>query len=191
METNIVKGPWSVLHENTIKFPATSDDPDWVHDLHTYTRLIGRFAYFAKLQKMIITHLKKIDQASDTNTKSNNSLPELPADVHARIAVRAGLAKLQNTHRKARTTSEILTEEAAYLSKSLISKRTELLRLEDQILSAIPKNEGEAKLLLTYVSKLVGMGRTIEGLRLADVLANCASALPNPANTTPKNSASG
>ncbi len=182
METNIVPEPWIEAGDNVIKLPNASDDPVWVNELRSHGRLMTRYAQIVKLRAQVIGNLKAIDQSADLSIQTEQAVQSLPADVRVRIAIRAGLAKVRHATHNSFTPQNILGEEIEFLSKSLTLKGDEIKRLEKRILTARPKNEGEAKVLLTFASKLVGVGRKFEDRCLADLLANCATVLAAPAN---------
>ena len=190
METNIVNGPWRVGGGNAIEFPAVPGKPAWAADLSAHSRLMRRYAHIAKLRKLVTERSRAIDPTASVAEQADQGLKSLPYEVRVRIAVRLGLANLRRDETKTQTPADLLSDEIQFLTKSLAARRADIERLETRILTARPKNASEAKVLLKFASRLVGVGRKFENRCLADLLENCALAVSTPANTDPKSSAS-
>jgi len=191
METNIVNGPWDSNDDSSIKFPIPSGKPPWAEDLKLHSQMMRRSAHIEKLMEQVSSRCQMVDPTASYAKQADQGLRSLPGEIRVRIAVRAGLAKLRRAKTNFPTPIDFLNEEAEFLANALASKRAEIQRVEARILAVRPKNAQEAKILLNFASKLVGVGRKFESRCLADLLGNCALALSVPANTGPKTSASG
>lgn len=187
METKTTPSSVVPSETNVITLSERSVKGSWLRDITTHDKTLKVVRKLAKLRVQILQTLKTINPVDDVAAQADKCIRPLPNAVRARMALRLALSSVKTPKPERPTPKVLLIDELAYLTAQLKKKKAELKALEDSILTAHPKNAGEAQTLLRFVSGLVTAGHPLERRYLSVILEECAASMTSTSAKTAAN----
>lgn len=154
----------------------------WVTQLALHKKMTAAYQELASARKHVARNLDGLRPSDTVDTQADLGIRPLPAACRVRMALRLGLADVQRRDPALRSPQHLLTEELDYLSLALKRQQSKIEDLEKQILAARPKDAAEARILLSFLSRLIAAERRIDPVVMASFIeANARILAPDQA----------